>query len=154
MKKKINLNGLRFLETLRKNRKRKPVNGVIVAINIDEIINDENEALFEHARNIRKRIDELIENLGINFPVYFMFTKCDLIQGFVEYFGDFSEIERSQIWGATFNSQQQFDPNPKNVFEEEFKKLSDKLFEIRTIRLSNPLKERTKKKSIFIPISV
>jgi type VI secretion system protein ImpL len=140
-----------FLETLRKNRKRKPINGVMVAINVDEIINSENEALYEHARNIRKRIDELIENLGINFPVYFVFTKCDLIQGFVEYFGDFSEIERSQIWGSTFNTQQQLDPNPKNVFEEEFKKLSEKLFEIRTIRLSSPLKREQRRKVFLFP---
>jgi type VI secretion system protein ImpL len=77
--------------------------------------------LYEHAKNIRQRIDELIENLGVNFPVYFVFTKCDLIQGFVEYFGDFSEIERSQIWGATLTANQQLDPSPKNVFETEFK---------------------------------
>ena len=110
-----------FLEVLRKNRKRKPVNGVIIAINIDEIINSDKDQIFEHAKNMRQRIDELIENLGVNFPVYFMFTKCDLIQGFVEYFGDFSEIERSQIWGTTFNTQQILAQDPKGIFESEFK---------------------------------
>ncbi|MCH8034106.1 MAG: type VI secretion system membrane subunit TssM [Bacteroidetes bacterium] len=140
-----------FLETLRKNRRRKPINGVIVALNIDEIINSDNEQLYEHAKNIRGRIDELIENLRTVFPVYFVFTKCDLIQGFVENFGDFSEIERSQIWGATLNAQQQLDPNPKNVFELEFKILSDVIFKFRTIRLSNPLKREQRRKVFLFP---
>ena len=140
-----------FLNTLKKNRKRKPINGVMVAINVDEIINSEKDQLYEHARNIRQRIDELIENLGINFPVYFIFTKCDLISGFVEYYSDFSETERSQIWGATLTPQQQFDPNPKSVFEDEFKKLSDRLFEIRTVRLSGPLKREQRSKVFLFP---
>jgi len=102
-------------------------------------------------KNIRGRIDELIENLRIVFPVYFVFTKCDLVQGFVENFGDFSEIERSQIWGTTLNAQQQLDPNPKNVFELEFKRLSDVIFKLRNIRLSNPLKREQRRKVFLFP---
>ncbi len=140
-----------FLDILKKNRKKKPVNGVVIAINIDEIINSDKNKLYEHARNMRKRIDELIENLGINFPVYLVFTKCDLIQGFVEYFGDFSETERSQVWGATFNSRQILSKDPKGVFESEFAKLSKKLFDIRTIRLSSPLKREQRRKVFLFP---
>jgi type VI secretion system protein ImpL len=140
-----------FLEVLRKNRKKKPVNGVIIALNIDEIINSEKDQLYAHAKNIRSRIDELIENLGVNFPVYFIFTKCDLIQGFVEYFGDFSEIERSQVWGATFSAHQMTGSNQKENFESEFDKLSEKLFKIRTIRLSSPLKREQRRKVFLFP---
>ncbi len=143
-----------FLETLKKNRKKKPVNGVIIALNIDEIIKCDNNQLYEHAKNIRSRIDELITNLGVVFPVYFVFTKCDLIQGFVEYFGDFSETERSQIWGATLTLSSKVDQNPKNIFENEFNKLAEVIYKARTVRLSNPLKEGTKKKSFFIPIPI
>ena len=138
-----------FLDVLKKNRKKKPINGVLVAINIDEIIKCEKDELYEHAKNIRQRIDELIENLGVNFPVYFIFTKCDLIQGFVDYYSDFSEIERSQIWGATFSNQQHLNGEPKNIFEEEFNILVNKLFEIRTIRLSSPLK-REQRRNVFL----
>ncbi|HSP88688.1 MAG TPA: type VI secretion system membrane subunit TssM, partial [Ignavibacteriaceae bacterium] len=142
---------LAFLDVLKKNRRRKPVNGVLIALNIDEIINCDKDELSDHAKNIRSKIDELIENLGINFPVYFVFTKCDLVQGFVEYFSDFSEIERSQIWGATLTTQQLVSSNLKDVFENEFKKLSDKIFDIRTIRLSNPLKREQRRKVFLFP---
>jgi type VI secretion system protein ImpL len=141
---------LAFLDVLKKNRKKKPVNGVVIALNIDEIINSDKEKLYEHATNIRQRIDELIQNLGINFPVYFVFTKCDLIQGFIEFFSDFSEIERSQIWGTTYSNQKQGE-DIKALFENEFNKLSDKLFEIRTIRLSGPLKREQRRKVFLFP---
>jgi type VI secretion system protein ImpL len=140
-----------FLETLKKNRKKKPVNGVVVALNIDEIIKSDNNQLYDHAKNIRSRVDELITNLGVVFPVYFVFTKCDLIQGFVEYFGDFSEIERSQIWGATLNPQPNVDQNPKTAFENEFNKLADVIYKARTIRLSNPLKREQRRKVFLFP---
>jgi type VI secretion system protein ImpL len=142
---------LAFLEILKKNRKKKPVNGVIIALNVDEIIKCENDQLYEHSSNIRKRIDELIENLGIVFPVYFVFTKCDLIQGFVDFFGDFSETERSQIWGATLTTQQQLDSNIKAIFENEFNKLFDVIHKAKTIRLSNPLKREQRRKVFLFP---
>jgi len=140
-----------FLETLKKNRKKKPINGVIVALNIDEIIKCDNNQLSAHAKNIRRRIDELLENLGVVFPVYFVFTKCDLIQGFVEFFGDFSETERSQIWGATFSGQQLNESDPKTLFDTEFSKLYSVIHKARTTRLSNPLKREQRRKVFLFP---
>ena len=67
-----------FLDLLRKNRPHKPVNGVIVAVAISDLMNASDEQLVQHAKTIRARIDELIERLGITFPVYLLFTKCDL----------------------------------------------------------------------------
>ena len=34
-------------------------------------------------------------------PVYVIFTKIDLIAGFIEFFGDLQKSERAQTWGAT-----------------------------------------------------
>ena len=39
-------------------------------------------------RTLRERIDEVIARLEMVVPVYLIFTKCDLISGFVETFGD------------------------------------------------------------------
>jgi type VI secretion system protein ImpL len=142
---------LAFLDVLKKNRSKKPINGVIVALNIDEIINADKDRLQKHSENIRQRIDELIKNLGINFPVYFIFTKSDLIQGFIEFFGDLSEIERHQIWGASFSNQQINGEEAKELFGKEYTKLADKLFEIRNIRLSGPLKREQRRKVFLFP---
>lgn len=138
-----------FLDVLKKNRRNKPINGVIAALNVDEIINCSTGQLAEHAKNIRQRIDELIENLSVNFPVYFVFTKCDLIQGFIEYFGDLSETERAQPWGATFTAAES--SNPREAFKSEFRNLAVKIFEMRPQRLNNPLKREQRKKVFLFP---
>jgi len=89
-----------FLDILRKNRSRQPINGVLVCISIADLLNAGSEEMEWHARTIRKRIDELTQRLGLRFPVYLVFTKCDLINGFVQFFEEFSRAQREQIWDA------------------------------------------------------
>lgn len=91
-----------FLKLLKKFRKRQPINGVIVAIGISDLLAATEAQRAEHARAIRLRIKELYAELGVRFPVYVMFTKCDLLAGFVEFFDDLGREEREQVWGMTF----------------------------------------------------
>ena len=140
-----------FLEVLKMNRRKKPINGVMIGIGIDEIISAEHEDLETHVKNIRQRIDELIEHLGIRFPIYLVFTKCDLLQGFVEYFGDFSHAERSQIWGSTFTREQQNNPDLKSIFNQEFEKLYAVLSKMQRARLSLPLKREQRRRVYLFP---
>ncbi|MDD5036735.1 MAG: type VI secretion system membrane subunit TssM, partial [Methylococcaceae bacterium] len=39
---------------------------------------------------------------GVRLPVYLLFTKTDLVAGFTDFFADFSQEEREQVWGETF----------------------------------------------------
>ena len=55
-----------------------------------------------HAQAIRRRVRELQDELGVRIPVYVLFTKADLIAGFVEFFDDLGREEREQVWGMTF----------------------------------------------------
>jgi type VI secretion system protein ImpL len=93
---------LSFLQMLRTNRPRQPINGVIVAISTADVINLPPAEVTAHADAIRKRLNELHEELKIDFPVYGVFTKMDLVVGFSEYFGDLDEAKRQVVWGATF----------------------------------------------------
>jgi type VI secretion system protein ImpL len=93
---------LGFLAMLRKNRKRRPINGIIVAISIDDIARQSEVDRERTATAVRTRIQELYEKLGVRFPVYVMFTKCDLLSGFMEFHGELDRHEREQVWGATF----------------------------------------------------
>ena len=38
----------------------------------------------------------------MRLPVYVLFTKADLIAGFIEFFDDLGKEERAQVWGVTF----------------------------------------------------
>jgi len=126
-----------FLELLKKHRKGKPINGVLAAMSIVELIEASDEDLEWHAKNMRARIDELIQRLGIVFPVYLLFTKCDLIRGFVEFYEDFSKTEREQIWGATLPKNPPPGSSPQQLFESEFNQLFNALDARRLARLSS-----------------
>ena len=47
------------------------------------------------------------KRLKVDFPVYALFTKADLVVGFMEFFGDLDEKRRAQVFGATFQTQRQ-----------------------------------------------
>ncbi len=73
---------LEFINLLRKYRRRQPINGVIITISISDLLSQSAEASRQQAVNLRQRLSELHEQLGIRFPVYVMVTKADLLKGF------------------------------------------------------------------------
>jgi type VI secretion system protein ImpL len=95
---------LSFLEMLRANRPRQPINGVLLAISIEDVLKLPVAEVNAHADAIRKRLNELHDELKIVFPVYAIFTKMDLIVGFMQYFADLDEAKRRFVWGATFQT--------------------------------------------------
>ncbi len=100
---------LGFLDLLRKYRPRQPVNGAIVAISLSDLSQQDRTTQMEHARAIRRRLNELRERLGLRFPVYVVFTKADLVAGFTEFFDTLGREERAQVWGHTFDLKRQRD---------------------------------------------
>src|SRR3954447_23344818 len=93
-----------FLDLLKKSRPRQPINGVLVAISIEDILTMSRQELAVHAEAIRMRLLELHQRLKVSFPVYALFTKTDLVAGFTEYFSYLNEVGRRQVWGATFQT--------------------------------------------------
>ena len=117
-----------FLELLKKNRPRRPINGAIVAISAVDILTQTDEERITHARIIRTRLDELMEELGVRFPIYFVLTKGDLISGFSEFFEDLSRIEREQVWGATFDDSGDITrPADLDWYSEQYDAIVDRL---------------------------
>ncbi len=98
-----------FLNILKEKRKRRPINGVLVALSIQDLLESDEDTMTNLARTLRSRIDELYANLGISPPVYLMFTKSDLLPGFTEFFSDLNAKERRQVWGYTFPVDEQLD---------------------------------------------
>ena len=91
-----------FLQLLRKHRRRRPINGVIIAISAADLLRESDAWRQSQASAIRERIKELHEQLGVRFPIYVMVTKCDLMAGFMEFFDKLGREERAQVWGMTF----------------------------------------------------
>lgn len=98
-----------FLSLLKKNRPKQPINGVILAFSVSDLMRADAETITKHAETVRARLAEIHEALKVDFPVYVMFTKADLIAGFREYFASFSASRRKKVWGATFQTQNRKD---------------------------------------------
>ena len=90
-----------FLALLRKNRPLQPINGVFVAIGLDEILGADVARIDAHGMAVRRRLQELQAGLEQSTPVYVMFTKADLIAGFSEYYDDLDAEGRRAVLGAT-----------------------------------------------------
>ncbi len=96
-----------FLDLLKKYRRRRPINGVMVAISISDLMVQNEYERKLHVSAIKQRINELYQHFGMSFPVYVLLTKCDLIAGFTEFFDDLGREERAQVWGMTFPLEEQ-----------------------------------------------
>jgi type VI secretion system protein ImpL len=116
---------LGFLSLLKRYRPKAPINGVIIAASLAELSSNRPEVAITLAKQLRQRVQELTERLEVFAPVYVVFTKADLISGFVEFFEDRDPAERDKVWGATFA----YDHASKTDLVERFDKHFDELHE-------------------------
>ena len=118
-----------FLSLLRKYRKRRPVNGVILTISASDLITQGAAGREAHVEAARHRLIELNRELRIQLPVYLMVTKCDLVAGFTEYFDDLPHEGRAQVWGVTFPYEQTLRGEAPQIYPAEFDALITRLNE-------------------------
>jgi type VI secretion system protein ImpL len=112
-----------FLDMLKRNRPKRPVNGLIVAVSVGDLIGIGEEESSQLAQRLRERVDEVTERLGLIVPIYLLFTKCDLLAGFVDIFGDLPKSERGQVWGFTVPVADPGGRSPEAQFDECFAEL-------------------------------
>lgn len=125
-----------FLSLLKRNRRRRPINGAIVSISIQDLLVMTEQERVQQAKIIRTRIDELMQKLEIRFPIYLMFTKADLISGFSEYFEDLSKEDREQVWGISLANAPDSSQSPDfDNFEYEMDLLIKRLYDRELARI-------------------
>jgi type VI secretion system protein ImpL len=121
---------LGFLDLLKEFRPRQPINGALIAISLEDLAILPEAERVAHARAIRQRLAELLERFKVQFPVYVLFTKSDLIAGFVETFETLTREEREQVWGMTFPLDRDDEGEPAvSQFGAELRLLLDRLDE-------------------------
>ena len=111
---------LGFLSLLKKYRTQQPINGVLVALSVSDMLELNHEGRLAYAATLRRRLDELRIDLGMTFPVYLLVNKCDLLLGFDEYFSMLDRDGREQVWGVTlpFASENEFELDQKHISKE------------------------------------
>ncbi len=140
---------LGFLSMLKKNRPRRPINGIIIAISLDELLTS--QRLLKHAKEIRKRLQELYEQFNLTLPVYLTITKSDLLSGFSEFFYDLEKDERSQVWGITFTEDNKALSTPLPLVEAELNELEEQLHKKVVYKLEKEIDLERRKKIYAFP---
>ena len=143
---------LGFLNILKKNRSKAPVNGLILIVSIAELMSQSPESSLKLAKNLRARIQDLTERLEVIVPVYLVFSKMDLIAGFTEFFDCYESQEYNQAWGATLAYEQNSSQNAVELFEKHYSILYDGLKSVSTTHLSRRHSQNTSPSVMTFPL--
>ncbi len=122
----------KFVSLLAKYRKKEPLNGLVVTVAADKILQSRPEVLEDDGKNIRRRIDELMRALGSKFPVYVLVTKCDLVQGMTQFCRELTEAGQQQAMGMINHAGGN---DPENFVRNAMHTISERLRNIRLLQL-------------------
>ncbi len=125
-----------LLETIKKYRSNRPVDGFILAVNAESVLKSDDRDLEELAKVLRARLDETIQRLKVRFPVYVVFTNADSIEGFRDSFSSSKNEDKTLVWGATIPLEKS--ENAQSLFDGEYELLHNSLMKRRLVRLSAP----------------
>ncbi|MFP3518317.1 type VI secretion system membrane subunit TssM [Pseudomonas sp. SIMBA_077] len=95
-----------LLDLLRKRRRERPLNGVLVTLPVDALFSTDESRLSDLAEQVRLRLQDVHQTLHIEVPVYLVLSKADKLLGFTEFFEQLSREESDQVFGASFGKDQ------------------------------------------------
>lgn len=119
-----------LLRLLRRNRGRRPLDGLVVVVPADDLLSKTREELFEQASNIREVIDLIHDELKFRFPVYLVVSKSDLVEGFVDFFKGLPANRKHQVFGWSHP-----DPNDRDAVKSIRKAFGRVLRRMQAVRL-------------------
>lgn len=125
-----------LLKNLKEIRPKQPINGLVLMLSVDEILQNDEEEIQKHINRIRLRLREIQAVFNTSFPLYIVINKIDEISGFSQFFKYLSDHEKKLAFGVSL------DP----LANDSNKKLDELLININNI--SNQLN-----KNIFKTIS-
>lgn len=94
-----------LLSMLSRHKQKEPLNGVVLVVSAERLLNCTEEELMEEGQQIRSGINELMERLEAQMPVYLMITKCDLVDQFSNWCKYLPEDSLEQVMGYLFEDE-------------------------------------------------
>lgn len=128
-----------FLKLLNRNRPTCPINGMLLVIPAESLIRDSSEAIERKGGKIAAQLDNIQRALGVRFPVFLIITKCDLINGFREFFDELNDPAlQHQILGWSNPAPLDTTFNPDQV-EQHLRTVQQRLIRRRMGLLLDPV---------------
>ena len=120
---------LRLLRLVRKQRRREPLNGIIVTVAVDMLATQTDEELRSYGDTLRERIEDAVRSLRFDMPIYVMVTKCDYVDGFGEFVQHLPEVLSPQALGYVDDPLARETPSRG---EAAFERLINGLYDLQT----------------------
>ncbi len=121
-----------LLSMLSRHKQKEPINGVVLVIAANRLLENTEDELMEEGRQVRASINELMEKLEVKVPVYLMITKCDLIEGFKDWSDYLPEESTLQAMGHLHEGELlNLDAHLDNIFDS----IVDRMKELRILML-------------------
>jgi type VI secretion system protein ImpL len=114
-----------LLDLLRKRRRNRPLNGVLVTIPVQTLLKNSDDQLKSLAQQVRARLQEVHQTLHVDVPVYLVLSKADTLPGFEEFFDQLTREESDQVLGTSFRKEQS--GTDVTVLRAEFEELLRRL---------------------------
>ncbi|HET7921781.1 MAG TPA: type VI secretion protein IcmF/TssM N-terminal domain-containing protein [Gammaproteobacteria bacterium] len=119
-----------LLALLSRRKQREPLNGVVIVVGADRLLEAGADALLEEGRQVRASVGNLMNVLAAQVPVYLLVTKCDLVEGFTAFCEALPEENWQQVMGA-LNDQAGAPVN--TALDGCFERLSERLRDLRLL---------------------
>lgn len=104
-----------LLRLLDHHRPRRPVDGVILTLPIDDLLGPDGDPLpteqvAERAEALYKKLWQAQNALGLAFPVYVIVTKCDRLTGFKPFVQELPESAHADMlgWSSPYSLETEF----------------------------------------------
>jgi IcmF-related N-terminal domain len=128
-----------FLQLLKKYRRNCPVNGLLLTIPVESLIRDSPEIMEQKAGKIARQLELIQRELDIRFPVFVLVTKCDLINGFREFFANIDDARNQQQIVGWSNPAPLDAPFRTELVETHLQKVVERLWRRRLGLLADPV---------------
>ncbi len=131
-----------LLGLLRNRRRNRPLNGVVVTVPVGVLLSVDRDNFTTAVQQVRGRLHEIHQRLQVDFPVYLVLTKADLLPGFDAFFSQLTHEESQQVLGSTLRADQ--DGNDAGVLRGEFEALLHRLNSqvIQRVHLERDIEQR------------
>ena len=125
-----------MLEAIKKYRPNRPLDGFLLAVNTEKILNADEREIEETAKVLRARLDDAMQRIKVRFPVYLVFTNADSIEGFRDSFSTSKNEGKTLVWGSTIPLEKS--ESAAQMFDGEYEILHSSIMKRRLVRLSAP----------------
>ncbi|GFK95779.1 hypothetical protein NNJEOMEG_03647 [Fundidesulfovibrio magnetotacticus] len=120
----------RFLALLVKHRRKEPLNGLVLTVAADKLTDASDDVLVEHAKGLRRRVNELMRVIGAKFPVFLLVTKMDHVLGMNGFVDMLENGELLQAMGEVNSNTLR---PAVNALDEGMKRLTTRLKDLRLL---------------------